>query len=292
MTEALAVVASIVVIGTIYALLAFGYSLGNAVSGSFNFAHSVAFVVGGFALSGLAAKGQPLWIAVLGAIAAGAIAGAAIDRVALWPARVWPSRALGSNRTIVTSVAAAALSAALILRYSTPGRLPAIPPFRIGGFVVDEHMTLAAGCVLTLIAAVLMLAVTPLGTAIRAVAANSTAARAAGVDVEWTITLSAFWGSKMAAIGGVATVLSAHYFLAVPAVFAIALYALAAVALGGLSSIPGTIVGAYAVAAAQTAWMLLLPRYGPNPGLAFIVVLASFALLPSGLLPRRSLRAS
>jgi branched-subunit amino acid ABC-type transport system permease component len=96
----------------------------------------------------------------------------------------------------------------------------------------------------------------------------------------------------MAAIGGVATVLSAHYFLAMPAVFAIALYALAAVALGGLRSIPGSVVGAYAMAAAQAAWMLSLPRYGPNPGLAFIVILASFALLPRGLFSRRSLRAS
>jgi branched-chain amino acid transport system permease protein len=292
LTEALAIVASIVVTGTIYALLAFGYSLGNSVSGSFNFAHSAAFVVGAVALSDLAAAGRPLWLAVLGAIVAGALAGAVIDRVALWPARVWPAGALGSNRTIVASVAVLALSAALILRYSTPGRLPAIPPFHIGRFIVEEHMTLAAACVLALVAAVLTLSLTPLGTAIRAVAANAAAARAAGVDVEWTITLGAFWSSKMAAIGGVATVLSAHFFLGMPAVFAIALSALAAVALGGLRSIPGTIVGAYALAAAQTAWMLLLPRYGPNPVLPFIVILGSFAFLPRGLFSRRSLRAT
>jgi branched-subunit amino acid ABC-type transport system permease component len=168
--------------------------------------------------------------------------------------------------------------------------LPSIPPFHIGRLVVDEHATLLASCVLTLLAAAWMLGSTRLGAAIRAVAANPTAARAAGIDVEWTIGMAALWGSMMAAIGGIAVALNAHAFLGLPAVFAVALSALAAVALGGMRSIPGTIAGAFVVAVAQAAWTLLLPRYGSNPGLAFIVLCAAFVLLPRGLFSRRSLR--
>jgi branched-subunit amino acid ABC-type transport system permease component len=273
-------------------LLAFGYSLGNAVSGAFNFAHSAAFVVSGLALSILTSRGLPLWESIIGAIVAGGIAGAAIDRIVLWPARIWPPGALGSNRTIVASVAALGLSAAIIARYTVPTRMPVIPSFHVGRFVVDEHATLMAGCVLTLIAAIVALRMTGLGTAIRAVAANSGAARAAGVDIEWTVMVAAYWGSKMAAVAGIAVAMSANYFLGLPAVFAIALSALAAAALGGLRSIPGTIAGAYAVAAAQAAWVLLLPRFAPNPSLVFIIILASFALLPRGLSVRRPVRAS
>lgn len=240
----------------------------------------------------LVARGQPLWAASLGAIVAGALAGVTIDRIALWPARVWPRGALGSNRTIVASFAALALSAAVIARFSLPARLPSIAPLHIGQLIVDEHAMLLTGCVVALVAAMWMLGATRLGTAIRAVAANPTAARAAGVDVEWTIAQAALWGSMMAAIGGVAVALRAHAFLGLPAVFAIALSALAAAALGGMRSNPGTIAGAFVVAAAQTVWTLLAPRYGPGSGLVFIVLCAAFILLPRGLFSRRSLRAS
>jgi branched-chain amino acid transport system permease protein len=240
----------------------------------------------------LVSRGQPLWTAILGAIVAGALAGASIDRIASWPARVWPRGALGSNRTIVASFAALALSAAVIARYALPTRMPAIAPFHVGRFVVDEHATLLTGCVLALVAGMWMLGATRLGTAIRAVADNPTAARAAGIDVEWTITQAAMWGSMTAAVAGIAVAMSANYFLGLPAVFAVALSALAAAALGGLRSIPGTLAGAYVVAAAQAAWVLLLPHFVPNPSLVFIVILASFALLPRGLLSRPPVRSS
>jgi len=262
------------------------------VTGAFNFAHPIAFVVSGLVLAAVETKGSPVSIAILVAIAAGAIAGVVIDRVALWPARTWPHGALGSNRTIVTSVAALALAAALIVRGSTPVHLRPLPSLHAAGIVIDEHTFLTVCCALILIAAVALFGVSRIGLAMKAVAANATAARAAGVDVEWTITQSSLWGSKLAAIAGVATALSTHYVFALPAVFAAALCALAAAALGGLRSVPGTIVGAYVVAAAQVAASLVSPRFGSDPLLVVIILFAAIALAPRGLLPRRSLRST
>jgi len=290
LNEALAIAASILFLGTVYALLAFGYSLAYSVSGAFNFAHSASFVVGGLGLATLIAKGQPLWIAIVGGIAAGAIAGIAIDRIALWPARSLPSGPLGRSRTIVAGIAALALAAALVARDANPLRLHAIPPIRLGGVLVDEHTALMASCVLILIATVTVFGASRMGLAMRAVAADAPNARAAGVDVEWTTMLSAWWGSKLAAIAGVAAVLGAHYAYALPAVFGIALCALAAAAIGGFRSLPGTIAGAYFVAAAQTAVSLASPRFGHDTGLVVLIMLAALVVLPGGVLARRALR--
>jgi len=262
------------------------------VTGAFNFAHPIAFAVSGLVLALLETKGSPIWIAIVAAIAAGALAGFAIDRLAMWPARVWPHGALGSNRTIVAGVAALALAASLIARGSTPKHFAPLPSFHAAGIVVNEHTALIVCCVLGLFATVAIFGSSRIGLAMRAVASNVTAARAAGVDVEWTIAQSALWGSKLAAIAGVATALSTHYVFALPAVFAAGLCALAAAALGGLRSLPGTIAGAYVVAAAQVAFSLVSPRLGSDPLLVFLILLAAFAFVPRGLLPRRTLRST
>lgn len=280
--------------GSVYALFAFGYALTYGVTGSFNIAHAAVFMAGAWAAAYLLQAGHPMWLAFLVALAAGGAAGVVIDRVALWPARVRGAGSLGANGPIVASFAALALFSAIFAGRASDvwatlhrgaGRLW---PSHAFPHTDEPQWVAAALCALATLLGFALLRATRLGAALRAVANNQSAARAAGIDVEWIFVQAAFVAAAFGALAGIA------YFAvggsaAAASASQIQLSVLVAVVLGGLGSVLGSIVAAYAVAAVQIGVLLLYPGVNGD-ATAFATLIVALAFFPRGLFPSRALR--
>lgn len=271
-----------------YALFAFGYTLIYGVTGTFNAAHPVSFVSGVFSASKLLASGQPLWVAVLGGIVGGGIAGAIVDRIALWPSRLRSYGPLGVNQPIIASAALWTAFAALA------ARAPNVPmPIRAAHNPDAVAAAVCAVAIALLLVSWLVMRQTLFGIGVRAVALNPAAARAAGVDVEWITAQSSFFASSLGAAAGIAFSLTSYQGANPTAALMVQAGALAAVMLGGLGSLPGAVLAAFVVAAAQHALVATFPYAGYPSGLVAdaAIVIVALALLPRGLMPAGALRS-
>jgi branched-chain amino acid transport system permease protein len=130
---------------------------------------------------------------------------------------------------------------------------------------------------------------TRLGLAIRAVAANPRAAHLAGIDVERTIAVSFFIASAMGAAAGVLFGLNFTVYWQMGS--DIQLRGLAVIILGGMDSIPGTVLAGLLLGLAEEVGVSIFSsslRDAISFGLLFLILI----LRPAGLLGRRGLRAA
>lgn len=290
MTQALV---NVLFMGSVYALFALGYALTFAVTGNLNLAHPVVFAIGALVAALLVKVGHPLWIAAVGGTIAGGVAGLVIDRVAYWPLR---RRGIGAPGQLISGIAALLLSSGLLLaRFGEkPATFPAhsigLTALRVGAASISGAESAAiATCVFAMICLHFVLSRTRLGLAMRAVAGNPVAALASGVAVEAIIAQTAFIASALGALAGIAFAAVTRQATAeMP--MSLLLSGFAAVLLGGLESVPGTIAAAYAVALVQSAVELAMPAGGRDLA-AFALVLVAVALFPRGVALKRTLRS-
>jgi len=255
-----------------YALVALGFVLALNASGAVNFAHGGLVVLGGAAAvladmwTGLPAPLLlPLVALVLG------IAGVVTARVAILPLLHRPPEA-----TFVATIALAAIiEQGLMLGLGGAPR--SAPPIAGGG--EQPWAIVIVGAIL--IAAVwFLLERTQTGRRMRAVAADRTMARAAGIAVDRYIVLSL---ALAGALAGVAGQLLGHQFLVVPTDGGgHMLRAYIAVALGGWGSVPGALLGALGIGVFETFVSAWLGDAWASAAL-YIAVLVVLSLRPQGL---------
>ena len=274
--------------GSVYALIAIGYALTYSAAKRFNLAHPCAAVCGVLCASWLIGAHQPLLVAAGGGILAAGAFGIAVERLVLWPGRLRLTGPLGENQALTAGAAAIAL---FLLIPSAPlrasaGLLRDVWPRPLSARVAIVGFASVAA--LTLIGVWVMLRRTRLGAGIRAIAANPEAARSAGVGMQWVSMRSAFIASVLGALAGAGVSIIERRPLGPADVFAMQFGALAAVMLGGIASVPGAALGAFAVAAIQVAWMSGLARaaFELDGEAATVVAIALAAgwLFPNGIL--------
>jgi branched-chain amino acid transport system permease protein len=268
--------------GCIYALVALGLVIIYKTSGVVNFAHGDLATLSAFlAFAMVHGSGVPLAPAFLVALAAAAALGALLQWGILRPLR--DRHALGL--TIVT------LGISLIL-YGVTGWIwgydtkafPEViggPPLTLGGTAISQ-----ANLAIFAITALLVLALygffqrTVLGKAVRAVAENRLAARLVGISPARVLLIA--W-SASAALGAVAGLLVAPITFLDPTMMAdLMVKAFAAAVLGGLTSLPGAIVGGLLLGALES---LVGGYLGTElrTTFAFTVIVFVLAVRPSGL---------
>jgi branched-chain amino acid transport system permease protein len=285
---------SILFTGSAYALFALGYALTFGVTGSFNLAHPAVFTIGALVAVVLVKSGHPLWVAAAYGTVAGGLSGIAIDRVAFWLLR---RKGTGPPAQLISGVAALALCSGLLLaRFGTvPATFPAasirMTGLRLGTTTVSGLEGAAiATCVAAFICVQYLLRSTRYGLAVRAIAGNPVAAQASGVSIETIVAQTMFIASALGALSGIAFgAVTVGATSAVP--MFIQLSVLAAVVLGGLGSLPGTVAAAYGIALIQTAAEFAMPAGGRDLA-SFAVVLIAIAFFPRGILSQRALRSA
>ena len=296
--------------GSIYALIALGYTMVYGVLRMINFAHSEVFMggafLGYFAATYLAHTGFMNSYPVLGLILVFLIAALTSVTIAVLLERI-AYRPLRRAPRLVPLITA--IGASLFLQYMFRGlfgsQVRSYPPLpRLEGAI-----TLPGGAqidfaqILVIVAAALMMLVlylfvqrTRAGRALRAVSEDKDVAALMGIDVDATIVRTFIIGGAFAGMAGVLYALvyrQVTYYMG----FVPGIKAFTAAVLGGIGNIPGAMLGGLTLGVTESVGTILfLDGYGiPAPyqlkdGIAFIVLVLILILRPSGLLGERLAR--
>ena len=231
-------------LGSIYALIALGYTMVYGIAKMLNFAHGDIIMIGAYA--GIIAVGQmnlPPLAAVLRSILICALLGVLIEFLAYKPLRQAPPLSV-----LITAIGVSYFlqNLALILFGSQQKAYPTLAEmshYTIGGVTVDGISILTL-----LVTAVIMVVLTffinktRLGKAMRAVSEDKAAASLMGISVNGTITLTFAIGSALAAVASIFYGMSYVYIKpttgAMPGI-----KAFTAAVFGGIGSVPGAMLG-------------------------------------------------
>ncbi len=240
-------------LGSVYALIAVGYSLVYSILLFSNFAHGGFLVIGGYiCYYTLAAVGHNIWIASALAMLGAGLSAVLVERLTYKPIR---------ERTSVTLyllIASMGMSIVIenIFVVTVGGRFRALPPvIPTNPVSVFGLATTSAFDILSLVMAVFFLTAlqiflsrTKWGLAIRAASYDLRTAGLMGVNVNQLISIVFFVAGLLAAVGGI--FLSVRYTL-YPQLGMITIKAFVAAVIGGLGSLPGAVVGSLILGLAE-----------------------------------------
>jgi len=277
---------SAVKLGSIYALVAIGYSIVYSIMGMINFAHGELLMIATFSLWVLLNAGLPFVWAVVLAIAITALFGILIERIAYRSIRK-----AGESTQIITSLAVSIFLEALCQAiFNSSSKALIIPDFfsttyQVFGTTVSmiDAVTLACTIILT-IAVVLIIHRTAMGKAMRAVADNMEASDLMGIDKNRVITAAFVIGSVLAAVAGI--LYSGKYTsFSNDMGFMLGVKAFIAAVLGGLGSLTGAVAGGYIMAALEVFFSGYLPRGvgSYQTAFTFLVLILVLLIRPNGL---------
>jgi branched-chain amino acid transport system permease protein len=287
-------IANGLVLGAVYALFALGYALIFGVLDILNLAHGAIFMLGAFvALQLMVVWGWPLLLALGGALVTGGCLGLLLDHIAFYPLR---RRGAGYLSPLISSIAMALIFENVALTVFGPNeqRFP-VDAFPDASFGVAGATVTVLQVAMVAVAALLtgglwlLLRRTRLGLAIRTVAASPRAAHLAGIDVERTIAVSFFLASAMGAAAGV--LFGLNFTVSWDMGANIQLRGLAVIILGGMDSIPGTVLAGLVLGLAEELGVSVFSS-SLRDAVAFGLLFLILVLRPSGLLGRRGLRAA
>ncbi len=288
--------------GSIYALVALGYTMVYGILGLINFAHGEVVMVGALAaisaLTGLLGIGAPIWLAlpisVLFSIAACMALGYTIERVAYRPLRHAPRLA-----PLITAIGVSIVLQNLAMMIWGRGYLPFPSLFSnqshsFGGAIINDIQLIIFGLALLIMAGLMVIVHrTKLGRAMRAVSENQHAAQLMGVNVNQVIAITFMLGSALAAIAGLMVSANyglAHYYMG----FLLGLKAFTAAVLGGIGNLRGAMVGGLLLGLIESLGAGYIGEFthgffGSNyqDVFAFIVLIVVLVFRPSGLLGER-----
>lgn len=291
-----------VVLGSVYALVALGYTMVYGILGLINFAHGEVVMIGAMvalavinALSGSALPGPAIvLLGLLVAMPACMALGYTIERVAYRPLRHAPRLA-----PLITAIGVSIVlqnSAMLIWgrQYITfPPLLPSKPRFIAGAAISDLQIFIVLLAALIMVALLFLVHRTRLGRAMRATAQNAEVAGLMGVNINTIVSITFVVGSALAAVAGVmvgAYYGLAHYYMG----FLLGLKAFTAAVLGGIGNLGGAMLGGLLLGIIES---LGAGYIGPLTGgflgsnyqdvFAFFVLILVLVFRPSGLLGER-----
>lgn len=283
-------------VGSIYALIALGYTMVYGILGLINFAHSEVFMMGAF--GGLFAAGWlgydpttegagfPLWaaaIVLLFAMAAAATLGVSIERLAYRPVRSAPRLT-----PLITAIGVSLLlqNVGIFFFTATPRSFPHIVAeerFVIGGVVITNIKIIIFAVLLVLMIALeLFVHRTWMGKAMRATSVNPAAARLMGVPVDRVIMTTFAIGSALAAAGGILFGLDQSRVEPLMGVL-IGLKAFVAAVFGGIGNIPGAVLGGLLIGVAEQLTVGYISA-DYRDAITFVILIGVLIFRPQGLL--------
>ena len=231
-------------LGSIYALIALGYTMVYGIIKLINFAHGDIYMVGAYvAFFATTTLKLSFFPALLLAMIVAAIVGVIIERLAYRPLRYAPRIAI-----LITAIGVSLLLeyGGILLVSPQPRTFPAIfqaDVYTFGNIVVNSQQILILAVALSLMV-ILTYVVhrTKIGKAMRAVSFDTDAARLMGIDVDRVISITFAIGSALAAAAGM---LVGVYYNSIDPLMGIlpGLKAFVAAVLGGIGIIPGAMLG-------------------------------------------------
>ena len=273
-------------LGSVYAIIALGYSMVYGIAKMLNFAHGDIIMVGAYiAFCVMQYLGLPSIVAVLAAMVVCTLLGVFIERLAYKPLRQATSLAV-----LITAIGMSYLlqNAALLIWGANPKvfpsvvTIPSIQLFNGQLKITGETIVTVLANVVIMIALTLFTGKTQMGKAMRAVSEDKGAAELMGLNVNLTISVTFAIGSALAAIAGV--LLCSSYPALMPTTGSMpGIKAFTAAVFGGIGSIPGALVGGVLLGVIEILGKAYVSTELAD-ALVFAVLIVVLLVKPTGLL--------
>lgn len=282
-------------LGSMYALIAIGYTMVYGVLRLINFAHADIMMVGAFlALFGSTTFEMPFGAAVLFAILFSALMGVCIDQIAYRPLRQASKISM-----LITAIGVSFFLENLFnVLFGGSPRFFAAPEFfnqtvSFGSIIITNVAWLVPLVTLVLLGCILFILYrTRQGMAIRAVAFDVNTVRLMGVDANHIIAFVFALGSSLAALGGI------FYATSYPTIdplmgVLIGLKAFAAAVLGGIGSVTGAVIGGFILGFTEVVAVAVFPELGGyKDAFAFMFLILVLLFRPVGIMGDERLERS
>lgn len=277
-------------LGSVYAIIALGYTMVYGIAKMLNFAHGDVIMIGAYmALIAMTQSGMSPVIAVLIAIAVCTVLGVVIERVAYKPLR----NAASSLSVLITAIGVSYLlqNIALLVFGSNAKTFPSVVEWT-GITLAGGQLSISGVTVVTIVVCLIIMAALVLfvqkskpGQAMRAVSEDKGAAQLMGINVNGTIALTFAIGSALAAVAGV-LYCSAYpsvtpYTGAMPGI-----KAFVAAVFGGIGSIPGAFIGGLLLGVIEIFGRAYITSQMAD-ALVFAVLIIVLLVKPTGLLGKK-----
>lgn len=276
-------------LGSIYAVIALGYTLVYGIAKMLNFAHGDIIMVGGYVIFiAMTSFGLNSWISILLAVIACTLLGIVIEKVAYKPLRQATSLAV-----LITAIGVSYFlqNMALLIfgekpvNFTSVVNVPSLKLFDGKIVISGETSTAIVISILIVVGLSLFINKTKSGRAMLAVSEDRGAAELMGVNINRTISLTFAIGSGLAAIAG-ALLCSAYPTLQNTTGAMPGIKAFVAAVFGGIGSIPGAMIGGILIGVIE-----ILGRAYISPQLADAIVFAVLILVliikPTGILGKK-----
>jgi branched-chain amino acid transport system permease protein len=275
-----------ITLGSIYAIVALGFTLVFGVLGIINMAHGEIFMFGAFigVIVTSTFKG-PLWLAFAAAVLVTGIMGYLLERFALRPLR--NKQGVSHLAPLISTIGVSILLENLSHHLFGAGNHPFNNSFAEISFQIGSITVYLVQIVIFMISVILMytlsywLGKTKAGKALRATAENLETASLLGVDTKKTITMTVIIASAM---GGIAGILVGMAFNSVTPQMglSIGLKGLAIIILGGMGNVKGAMAGGLILGLAET-FIVVYGDSGYRDAIAFAAIIVILLVRPQGL---------
>ena len=288
-------------LGSVYAIIALGYTMVYGIAKMLNFAHGDVIMVGAYICFFATSKfGLPPVVGILLAMLVCTVLGMTIERLAYKPLRQAPSLAV-----LITAIGVSYFlqNSAQLLWTSSPKVFPNFLVLKntaadgtevvqngvelFGGQLNISFVTITtiAACVVIMLALTWFTNSTKMGKAMRACSEDKGAAQLMGINVNGTISMTFAIGSGLAAIAGV--LLCSAYPTLVPTTGSMpGIKAFTAAVFGGIGSIPGAFLGGILLGVIEIFAKAYISTQLSDP-IVFAVLIIVLLVRPSGLLGKR-----
>jgi branched-chain amino acid transport system permease protein len=286
------------VLGSIYGLIAIGYTMVYGIVGMINFAHGDIFMVGGMIALisflvlvsiGLTTVPVILLLVLLVAMATTALYGWTVERIAYRPLR--------HSFRLAPMLSAIGMSFVLsnYVEIAQGARVKPVPPIVTGGYTLFERNGFAVQLsnvqIVVVITTIVLLGIfswivakTRLGRDMRACEQDQIMAALLGVDTDRTISMTFVIGAALAAVAGMMYLLYygvVDFFMG----FVAGIKAFTAAVLGGIGSLPGAMLGGLLIGLIETFWSAYFSVEYKDVA-AFSILIMVLIFLPTGILGR------
>ena len=276
-------------LGSVYAIIALGYTMVYGIAKMLNFAHGDVIMVGGYVVFlATSILGLPAWAAILMAVVVCTLLGITIERIAYKPLR-----GASSLSVLITAIGVSYFlqNAALILfgadtkSFNSVVNLPSLKLMDGAITISDETLVTIVVCILVMVLLTTFINKTKTGQAMLAVSADRGAATLMGINVNKTIAVTFAIGSGLAAIAGV-LLCSSYPVLSSTTGSMPGIKAFTAAVFGGIGSIPGAMIGGLLLGIIENLSKAYISSQLSDP-IVFGILIIVLLFKPSGLMGRQ-----